>query len=55
MKSEIEVVIENKDIKRMILSMSIKLFEEFMEMVNKNPNRNPAKVVKMALSFSTVP
>ncbi len=55
MKSEIDVVIENKAIKSTILSMKIKLFEDPIEMVNKNPNRNPAKDVSTALSFSIVP
>ncbi len=51
MKSEIDIVIEDKAIKRMILSMKIKLFEEFIEIVNRNPNKNPENDVSSALSL----
>jgi hypothetical protein len=54
-KSETDVVIESKDIKRTILSMRIKLTEELIEIFNKNPNRNPEKDVKIALSLNTAP
>jgi hypothetical protein len=54
-KSETDVVIESKDIKRTILSMKIKLTEELIEIFNKNPNRNPEKDVKIALSLNTAP
>lgn len=55
MKSEIDTVIDDKATKRMILLMKIKLFEELIEMVNKKPNRKPAKDVKTALSRIIVP
>jgi len=55
MKSETDIVIENKAIKRMILSMRIKLAEEVIEIFNRNPNRNPEKDVKIALSRNTAP
>jgi len=55
MKSETDIVIENKDIKRMILSMRIKLAEEVIEIFSRNPNRNPEKDVKIALSLNTAP
>ena len=54
-KSETDVVIESKAIKRMILSMRIKLAEELIEIFNKNPNRKTEKDVKIALSLNTAP
>ena len=39
----------------MILSMSIKLAEELIEIFNKNPNRKPEKDVKIALSLNIAP
>lgn len=54
-KSETEVVIESKEIKRMILSIRIKLAEEVIEIFNRNPNRKPEKDVKIALSLNTAP
>lgn len=51
MKSEIDTVMEDKAIRRMILSMRIKLFEGFIEIVNRNPNKNPEKDVNSALSL----
>lgn len=55
MKSEIDTVIDDKATKRITLSMKIKLAEELIEMVNRKPNRKPAKDVKTALSRITVP
>ncbi|MBI3623082.1 hypothetical protein HY212_03320 [Candidatus Pacearchaeota archaeon] len=54
-KSETDIVIENKAIKSMILSMRIKLAEEVIEIFNRNPNRKPEKDVKIALSLNTAP
>jgi len=51
MKSEIDTVIEDKAIKRIILSKKIKLFEELIEIVRRNPNKNPEKDVNSALSL----
>ena len=51
MKSEIDMVIEDKAIKRIILSMKIKLVEELTEIVNRNPNKNPENDVSSALSL----
>lgn len=55
MKSEIDIVIDDKATRRIILSMKIKLPEELIEIVNRKPNRTPAKDVKTALSRITVP
>ena len=55
MKNTADIVIENNDIKRMILSMKIKLFEELIAMFSKNPNRKAEKVVKIAFSLNTEP
>lgn len=54
-KSETDVVIDNKDIKSMILSTRIKLAEALIEIFNRNPNRKPEKDVKIALSLNTAP
>lgn len=55
MKSEIDTVIDDMEIKRIILFSDVKLEEELTDMVNKNPNKNPANVVNSALSLSIVP
>lgn len=55
MKSTADIVMENKDIKRMILSIKIKLFEGLIAMLSKNPNRKTEKVVKIAFSLNTEP
>jgi len=55
MKSEIDTVIDDKAIRRITLSVKIKLPEELIEIVNRKPNRNPAKDVRTALSRITVP
>ena len=55
MKSTADIVIENKDIKMMILSMKIKFFEGLIAIFNKNPNRKTEKVVKIAFSLNTEP
>lgn len=55
MKSTADIVMENKDIKRMILSMKIKLFEGLIAMFSKNPNRKTEKVVKIAFSLNNEP
>jgi hypothetical protein len=55
MKSEIDIVIENRAIKRMILFMRPKTIAELTEIFNRNPNRKPAKDVKRALSLRTAP
>ncbi len=55
MKSTADIVIENNDIKTMILSMKIKLFEGLIAMFSKNPNRNAENVVKIAFSLNTEP
>jgi hypothetical protein len=55
MKSEIDTVIDDMAIKRMILFSSVKLVEEFTDMVSKNPNKKPANVVNSALSLIMEP
>ena len=55
MKSEIDMVIDDMAIKRIILFSDVKLEEGFTDMVNKNPNKNPANVVNSALSLSMDP
>ena len=55
MKSTADIVIENKDIKIMILSRKIKFFEGLIAMFNKNPNRKAENVVKIAFSLNTAP
>jgi len=54
-KSTADIVIENKAIKSMILSMKIKLFEVLIAIFNKNPNKNAENVVNTALSRITAP
>lgn len=54
-KNETDIVIESKDIKRMILSTKMKPIEELIDMFNKNPNKKPEKDVKIALSLNTAP
>jgi hypothetical protein len=51
MKSEIDTVIDDMAIKRIALLTSMKLLEEFTAMVNKKPNKKPAKDVNSALSL----
>ena len=55
MKSEIDIVIDDNANKRITLSMKIKLLDALIEIVNRKPNRTPAKDVKTALSRITVP
>ncbi len=55
MKSTADIVIENKDIKSMILSIKIKLFDGLIAMFSKNPNKKAEKVVKIAFSLNTEP
>jgi len=55
MKSTAEIVIENRAINNMILSIRIKLFEGLIDMFSKNPNRNAENVVKTALSLISDP
>ncbi len=55
MKSTADTVIENKAIRRMILSARILVIEEDVDMFNKNPNRKTEKVVKTALSLNSEP
>lgn len=55
MKSTADIVIENNDIRIMILSRKIKLFEGLIAMFNKNPNRKAENVVKIAFSLNTEP
>ena len=55
MKRTADTVIENRAIKRMILSMRTKPAAELIEMFSKNPNRKTEKVVRIALSRNTAP
>ena len=55
MKSTADIVMENKAIKSIILSIKIKPIGELIEIFNKNPNRNAEKVVKIALSLNRDP
>jgi hypothetical protein len=55
MNSTADIVMENNDIRRMILSIRIKLFEGLIAMFSKNPNRKAEKVVKIAFSLNTEP
>ena len=55
MKSEIDTVIDDMAIKRIILLGSVKLPEELTDMVNKNPNKKPANDVNRALSLIIAP
>ena len=55
MKSTADMVIENKDTKRTILSIKIKLFEGLIAMFRRKPNRKAEKVVKIAFSLNTDP
>jgi len=55
MKNETDIVIENKAVKSMILSMMSRLAEELIDIFNRNPNRKPEKDVKIALSLNTAP
>lgn len=55
MNKTADMVIENNDIKSMILSMKIKFFGGLIAMFNKNPNKNAEKVVKIAFSLNTEP
>jgi hypothetical protein len=55
MNSTADTVMENRAIKRMILSKRIKLFAGLIDMFNKNPNKKAEKVVKTALSLINDP
>ena len=55
MKSTADIDIENKAIKRVILSTRSKPMGELTEIFNKNPNRNAENVVKIALSLNNAP
>ena len=54
-KSEIDMVIDDMAIKRIVLFSDVKSEEEFTYMVNKNPNKKPANIVNNALSPSMIP
>jgi len=54
-KSTADIVIENKAINSIILSRITKLFEELIDMFNKNPNKNTENVVNTALSLINEP
>ena len=51
MKSEIDTVIDDMAIKRIILFSGVKLTEELTDMVSKNPNKKPANDVNRAHSL----
>ena len=55
MKNEIDTVIDDIATKRITLLTSIKLPEEFTDMVNKNPNKKPANDVNRAHSLIMAP
>jgi len=54
-KRTADIVIENKAINSIILSRMTKLFEELIDMFNKNPNKNTENVVNTALSLINEP
>ena len=55
MKSTADIVMENRDIKIMILSRKIKLLDGLIAIFNKNPNRKTENVVKIAFSLNNDP
>lgn len=55
MKSTADIIIENKDIRIMILSRKIKLWDGLIAIFSKNPNRKTENVVKIAFSLNTEP
>ncbi len=55
MKNETDTVIDDMAIKRIALLTSVKLPEELIDIVNKNPNKKPANDVNRALSLIIAP